>query len=46
MGHHESSMGFATTQLAGLDEESRNKVDVKDFRRWTGFGGSYIAKLI
>jgi hypothetical protein len=29
-----------------LDDDSRAKVDIKDFRRWSGFGGSYIAKLI
>jgi hypothetical protein len=37
----------STAQLLATGEKyDQNKIDLKDFKRWTGFGGSYIAKLI
>ena len=29
-----------------MDVDSLKKIDKKDFNRWTGFGGVYLAKLI
>jgi hypothetical protein len=40
------SKSFVINIVSGEVTEVKVKADIKDFRRYTGFGGKYIAKLV